>query len=285
MPMQLVEDATGADPRNAAFLAAACQFAYFPADQGAAAFRDELGLEATLFSVDNTQAYLAQNADHVVVAFRGSEEPTSLDGLKDWLVTNALNLLIQPQGALATEFAAAGVGARFHQGFVTAISDIWPQLFPAVDAELKRADRPFWVTGHSLGGALALLGAWLFKRKFLNVHQVVTFGAPMVGNKDVSEAIGREFGGKVFRYVNAPDPVPLLPMMSLVSNEYLHCDTAVALGPSDAAANLFAYLRDAAGGIVEGVLAGEVQEKVWGAIQGRVAAHLLTDYRALIVPG
>ncbi|HKB03956.1 MAG TPA: lipase family protein [Gemmataceae bacterium] len=284
MPMSLVEDAPG-DPRNAAFLAAACQFAYLPAEEGARSFREELGLEATFASAGNTQAYLAHNDDHVVVAFRGSEGPNSIDGLKDWLLTNALNLLIQPQGELATDFAAAGVGARFHQGFVSAITDIWPQLYPAVDGELKRKDRPLWVTGHSLGGALAVLAAWLFKRKFLNVHQVVTFGAPMVGNKDVAEAIGREFPGKVFRYVNSPDPVPLLPMMSLVSTEYMHCDTLVGLGDGAGAANLLVYLKDAAGGVAEGLLSGEVREKVWGAIKGKLAAHFLDDYRGLITPG
>ena len=36
----------------------------------------DLGLEATLFSVGNTQAYLASNDDHIVIAFRGTEAPT-----------------------------------------------------------------------------------------------------------------------------------------------------------------------------------------------------------------
>ena len=279
--LTLIEDAAD-DPRNAAALVVACEIAYLPADAGAAAFREQFGMAATLISVDNTQAYLAHNDDHVVVAFRGSEGPTGLDGLKDWLLTNALNLLIQPQGDLSTEFAAAGVGARFHQGFVSAITEIWPHLYPVVDAELKRKDRPLWVTGHSLGGALAVLAAWLFKRKFLNVHQVVTFGAPMVGNKYVAEAIGREFPGKVFRYVNAPDPVPLLPMMSLVSTEYLHCDRLVGLGEEAAAASLLTYLKDTAGGVVDGVLSGDVREKVWEGLKGKLNAHFLTDYRALL---
>lgn len=283
MPLQLVEDAPAGDPRNAAFLAAACQFAYFAADAGAKPFKDELGLDARLISVSNTQAYLATNADHVVVAFRGSQEPTSLDGLKDWLLTNAANLLIQPQGELSTEFLAAGVGARFHQGFVAAITDIWPQLYPPLDEELKKADRPLWVTGHSLGGALALLGAWLFKRKFLNVHRVVTFGAPMVGNADVTAAFNREFPGKISRYVNAPDPVPLLPMASLIANSYAHCDTAVPLGESGSGAgSAVEFVRQMAVGAVDGLLTGTIADEFWKAVQGRVAAHLLTDYRKLL---
>lgn len=278
MPLAPVEDAPGG-PATAAALAAACDLAYLPEAEGAPAFQTELGMAARLISVGNTQAYIATDDNNVVVAFRGSESPTSVDGLRDWLLTNAGNLLIVPQGELATEFVAAGVDAKWHQGFVSAITAVWPHLFPAVEAELKAKDRVFWVTGHSLGGALAVLAAWLFKRKFLNVHAVVTFGAPMVGNKAVAEAIGREFPGKVFRYVNTPDPVPLLPMMSFVTSDYLHCDSLVSVGAGEEAANLLAYLRAAGGEVVEGVLAGDIQEKVWGAILGKVSAHLMTDYR------
>jgi hypothetical protein len=280
MPLELFEDEYG-DVRNAKALAAASQLAYLPAEAGAEAFRSEFGMAAQLVSVDNTQAYLATNDNHVVVAFRGSQDPTSLDGLKDWLLTNAMNLLIVPQGKLATEFLAAGVGAKFHQGFVSAITEVWDALFPLVEAEVKAKDRGVWVTGHSLGGALALLAAWLFKQKFVAVHQVYTFGAPMVGNRPTAEAFDREFPGKVFRYVNAPDPVPLLPMMSLVANDFAHCERGVPLGDG-AAADLLAYLRASAGEAVAGLIAGDVEEKVWGGIKGKVAAHLLDDYRKRI---
>lgn len=283
MPYALHEDAFG-DPGNAATLAAACQIAYLPGEQGETAFRDELGMTARFFSVDNTQAYLATNDDHIVVAFRGSQGPTSLDGLKDWLLTNAANLLIVPEGPLSTEFVAAGVGARFHQGFVGAVSEIWPVLFPAIEAEMQAKDRPLWVTGHSLGGAIAVLAAWLLKRKFVNVHQVVTFGGPMVGNAEASAAMNREFTGKIFRYVNGPDPVPLLPMMSLMSNGYQHCDQQVLLGATGEAANLIAYLTTAAGGAVDAVLAGSIADELWDGVKSRVNAHLLNDYRSLLNP-
>jgi hypothetical protein len=278
---QLVEDAMG-DPRNAAFLATACQLAYYPPGGGAAAFRDELGLTAKLISVDNTQAYVGANDGHVVVAFRGSESPTSIDGLKDWLLTNAIDLLIVPQGPLGADFAAAGVGARWHQGFVGAITDIWNPVFAATTEHLKAKDRPLWVTGHSLGGALALLAAWLFLRKTVPVHQVYTFGGPMVGNKDVADAINREYAGKVFRYVNSPDPVPLLPMMSLLANDFSHCDKAMPLGDSAEAANLLAYAKQLGGGVAGGILSGHVADEAWKTIQGRLVSHLLNDYLKLI---
>src|SRR5262249_54049453 len=101
MPLQLIEDAKN-DPRNAQFLALASDLAYLPEAEGAAAFRTQLGLEARLISVGNTQVYVATNDEHIVTAFRGTEAPTCIDGLKDWLLTDAANMLIQPQGDLGT---------------------------------------------------------------------------------------------------------------------------------------------------------------------------------------
>ena len=279
--MNLTEDAYG-DPGNARFLAVAADLAYLPMDQGGPQYQSELGLTAKLIAVSNTQAYVGVNDDHLVVVFRGSEAPTALDGLKDWFLTNAMNLLIQPEGPLSTEFLAAGVGARWHQGFVTAITDIWEPLYAEVSARQAEKPRCFWIAGHSLGGALSLMAAWLFFRKTMMPHQVYTFGGPMVGNKVVAEAFNREFAGKIFRYVNTADPVPLLPMMSLAANDFVHTDKPMPEGAANAAANLIAYLSDAAGGMVEGVLAGSIQDKVWGAVMARVNAHLMTDYRKLI---
>ena len=50
---------------------------------------------------------------------------------------------------------AAGVGARWHMGFISAISAVWDQVLARINAEVEKDDRPVWVTGHSLGGALA----------------------------------------------------------------------------------------------------------------------------------
>ncbi|MGL4550555.1 MAG: lipase family protein, partial [Gemmataceae bacterium] len=196
MTLQLVEDA-GGDPRNADYLGVASELAYLGADAGPAAFKDRLGLtDAKLFSVGNTQGWVCANDDHVVVAFRGTEAPTSLEGIKDWLLTDAGNLLILPEGRLGTDLAAAGVGARFHQGFVNAIADIWDPVYEATSAALKEKDRPLWVTGHSLGGALALLAGWLFLRRTVGVHQIYTYGGPMIGNDEAAKAFNKELGGK-----------------------------------------------------------------------------------------
>jgi hypothetical protein len=279
--MPLTEDAYG-DKSNANYLADCADYAYLPQDQGGPGYKQNLGLTAKLISVDNTQAYVGYDDANLVVAFRGSEAPTAVDGLKDWFLTNADNLLIQPTGPLSTEFLAAGVGARWHQGFVNAITEIWDPLFAAVTEVQKEKERCFWITGHSLGGALAMLASWLFFRKTMMPHQVYTFGGPMVGTKVVAEALEREFGNKLSRYANGPDPVPLLPMMSLAANDFVHAGTPLPAGATDGTANLISYMAEAAGGMVQGVLSMDVKEKVWGAVMARVNAHLMPDYRKLI---
>jgi predicted lipase len=273
MSFQLVEDAMG-DARNAEAMAAASDIAYLPEAEAAGLFREQLGLtEARLISKGNTQVYIASNDEHIVVAFRGTEAPTSIEGLKDWLLTDALNLLIVPEGRLGTDLAAAGVGARFHQGFVNAIADVWEPVLAAVEAELKKKDRPLWVTGHSLGGALALFAAWLFQRKMINVHQIYTYGAPMIGNGDAARAFDRELKGKIFRYVNMLDPIPKLPTMSLIANQYGHCLTEIAFG--EAAGGDF--LQALAG--AEIVLNASIIDSIWKALEQRVSAHAMDVYR------
>jgi hypothetical protein len=282
MTLELIEDAAG-DPRNAQALAVASELAYLPAAEGAEAFRTQLGLEARLLSAGHTQAYVAHNDKNVVVAFRGTEAPTSIEGLKDWLLADAVNLLILPEGRLGTDFAAAGVGAKFHQGFLGALAQIWDPLFEAVEAEQKKQERPLWLTGHSLGGALALLAGWLFQRKFVPVHQIYTFGAPMVGNAEASKAFDREFPDKIFRYVNITDPIPKLPTVSLLANDYGHCLKEVGLGTVAAGATSAGeFFQQMVSRTVNGVLNATLIDDIWDNLKQRVNAHFLPSYQSLI---
>ena len=54
---------------------------------------------------------------------------------------------------------------------------VWDELYAAIDQAQKTKERPLWITGHSLGGALALLAGWRFNRNFISVNEIVTFGA------------------------------------------------------------------------------------------------------------
>lgn len=262
------------DYHNAQLLATACKIAYLPEAGGKEEFRTLLGMDAQLVSVDNTQCYIAHNETDIVIAFRGSEQPNSLDGFKDWLLTNAKNFLTLPAGRAGTDFVAAGVGARFHSGFLAALDEIWEPMFGVVDGLKQQKDRPLWVTGHSLGGAIALLAAWRLERNFVTVHQVYTFGAPMVGNEAASEAFKKKFPNRIYRFIDTRDLVPRLPTMSLFSNEYQHCLAEVALGPE----SIQDAMRDVAGAAVNQVLNATMIDEIWAKLHQGVDSHLMPNY-------
>ena len=274
MQLRLNEDNLD-DPASVEFLALASELSYLQEKEGVAAFRDQLGLDARLFVHANIQAYVATRDDAVMVVFRGTENPGTIDGLKDWLVTDALNLLVLPEGRLGTDFAAAGIGAQFHQGFLDALTGIWDPVFDAVRAAIDEADRPLWLTGHSLGGALAQLAGWLFTRRFMTVQAIVTFGGPMVGNDLAMKAFDRELGGKIIRYVDPDDPIPLLPSFSLIANAYRHCQREVRLGSAATAVDVFQNLSRQG---LDGLLKGRLVDAVWGEVVRRVACHMMPNY-------
>jgi hypothetical protein len=279
MTLELFPDALG-DVRNARYLATASNLAYLNEVEGAPQFKAMLGLDAKLISVDHTQVYVGSDDKNLVVAFRGTEDPTSLDGLKDTLLTDALNLLMVPEGRLGTDFAAAGVGARFHQGFIAALATVWDPLLAEVESRQKENDRLLWVTGHSLGGALALLSAWLFMRKMIDVHQVYTFGAPMVGNTKALAAFDKELDGKIFRYCNETDPIPMLPSLSLMANEYAHCQRMMGL--SATAGTLGTLLVAIGSKALDGLIHGALIEETWGEIKSRLSNHFIPSYFKLV---
>jgi triacylglycerol lipase len=281
MAMELIEDAKS-DYRNCRALAVASNLAYLPEPEGVEGFRSQLGLEAHCLKAGSTQAYVASNENHIVAAFRGTRSPNSLDGLRDCLLTDAANLLILPEGDLGTDFVAAGVGAKFHMGFIRALAAIWDPLFAAVDAERKQNDRPIWITGHSLGGALAMLAAWRFKRKFVPLHQLYTFGAPMIGNDLVAQAFDRELPERIFRYVNFPDPVPKLPTVSLIANHYCHCGKEMLLGAVAAGGAVTDFFQQMASKTVDGILNATLIDDIWNGLQERMSAHFLDSYQKLI---
>ncbi len=261
------------------YLARACELAYRDAEPGAAAYLAELNLQSRLISRDNTQVWVCENANSIVLAFRGSQSPTSIDGFKDWLLTNARNFLVLPEGEIGTDFAAAGVGARFHRGFMGALAEIWDPLLAGVEQALQRGQRPVWVTGHSLGGAIALLAAWRLHRHFVPVHEICTFGAPMTGNAAAAEAYHREFPGKIVRYVDYSDMVPKLPTMSLLSNQYGHVQREVVVGTeAGAGRSAEATMSLAADQHPEGDMSEVVADNLWHELNSGISAHLMDNY-------
>lgn len=68
------------------------------------------------------------------------------------------------------------------------------------------------VTGHSLGGAAAVIVLMLLKEDGMKLGQAMTFGQPKVTNR---QGVEKYRSLPLLRFVNDKDPVPLLPPLEI----------------------------------------------------------------------
>jgi pimeloyl-ACP methyl ester carboxylesterase len=133
-------------------------------------------------------AIVVDQSDLRIVAFRGTDE------CADWW-TN-LNIL----------FRKAAWG-RVHRGFCLAAERFWPDVQRHV-REARSDGRRVWVTGHSLGGAIAVLAAGkLLADEADAVEGLCTFGQPPVGGRTFRVNCNRVLGERYLRIVNHTDSI------------------------------------------------------------------------------
>ena len=165
-------------------------------------------LKVSGFDVEGTQVFLFQGEQQLIVAFRGTEQVP-----EDW-ITDA-NAAQQQQ-----PWKVADPSVSVHRGFCSALDRVWP----ALRAELMKSDSPVWFTGHSLGGALAVLAAYRLSHcegpDGPTIGGVYTFGQPRVGNAALSKSCSLELSQRIFRYVNSSDIVPLIPPSKPIEYEH-----------------------------------------------------------------
>lgn len=122
-----------------------------------------------------------------VVAFRG----TVPDDMADWL-----------RDIDAWPDFIPGLG-YCHAGFADGVKAIWGGL------SVGLRDKPHVIlTGHSLGGALAIIAAGMLAVAGSPPAALVTFGAPRAGLERLAHALR---GLPVRQYRNGDDPVPEVP--------------------------------------------------------------------------
>ncbi|MGB3209139.1 MAG: lipase family protein [Desulforhopalus sp.] len=112
------------------------------------------------------------------LVFRGTQ-----GGLSSWLFN------------LSTVLSPWPSGGRVHKGFKHLLMDAWQEIQPQLD----HVPTPLYYTGHSLGGALAVLAASLKEPS-----AVYTFGSPRVGNLEFINATQHI---NIYRVVNPRDIV------------------------------------------------------------------------------
>jgi triacylglycerol lipase len=147
------------------------------------------------------QAIILGRKDAVVLAFRG----TRPDELIDWMADCEI-----VQVPFSDYFASPNVGA-VHEGFCRLLTSGWKNILAEV-TRLQDSGQTLWITGHSLGGALALMAtaAFTFSAR-LPVNGLYTFGQPRVGDIDFCTQCDSHFGNVMFRFVNNEDIVTRVP--------------------------------------------------------------------------
>jgi triacylglycerol lipase len=175
---------------------------------------DQSGLTAAgfvmkFFSAVNTQCFVAHNDEFVVLSMRGTEADNFRGAIVDWAAD--FDMTQQPDES----------GGRVHEGFRKGIDVAWPEikayLQPLLQGEPGRA---LWITGHSLGAALATLAAERAARDGqFEVHGVYPFGSPRVGDAQFKQSYAsRGLDARTFRFVNNLDVVCKIPP----GKEYSH---------------------------------------------------------------
>jgi len=181
------------DPANARELCAASAEAYdmsvtsdLPAEASPKVEQTGIRSDAT-----DTHVRITRHGSDLSVAFRGTAD------LRNWLTD------------LDCELTRVG-SCRVHRGFYAAMKAVEPDLTaslaPAQDARL-------WVTGHSLGGALAMLWALRAAQSGYDIAGVYTFGQPRAGDAAFSRLYDSRLKIRTWRSVHAEDVVPRMPWL------------------------------------------------------------------------
>jgi len=137
--------------------------------------------------------FVLESGERSVIAFRGTVTTP------DW-ITNAR--------ASQVDYRFVPGGGRTHQGMTDIYASLRTRLFAAVWSLPK--EKPLYVTGHSLGGALAVLAAPDLAANAGIVPSVYTFGAPRVGSWRFMLLFNRLIP-EAFRWQNAYDLVTHVP--------------------------------------------------------------------------
>ena len=164
----------------------------------------KLGFNDTVFYTNKgSNVFVTQNADDIVVVCRGTE-------VKEWSDISAdLSIALYP--------SRGGVG-KVHRGFRTYTDYVWESVRNTI---AQAQNKTLWLTGHSLGAAMATLMArrCVLQGDIPTPAALFTYGSPRVGNR----AYINEFNTKLVhhRWVNDGDIVTKVPFAPL----FYHCGT------------------------------------------------------------
>jgi len=135
---------------------------------------------------------IKQDGQAVIVAFRGTAN-----------VRDAL-----------TDAECFPLDNHLHRGFDHAYDSIAVPLMDALVRLVDDGGENLYFTGHSLGGALAVLAGWFFYQHYPTA-KVITFGQPRIGNAQFAAMCKARLQDRHWRFVNQEDVVPRLPLWTM----------------------------------------------------------------------
>ena len=179
-------DARGFSVRMGYYLARASESAY----EEHSDWIDEFGPgnRITFFTCGQFRGLVGLLEKVAVLAFRGTQ--------------NIGNFLTDADTLFVSQSPYPG---RVHCGFAQAVEDVWPEVRRILGSPSRA--RPLWVTGHSLGGAMATLASVRLTSEGYKVRAVYTYGSPRVGDRIFRDS----YRLANYRFVNDNDLVPHLP--------------------------------------------------------------------------
>lgn len=203
-------EARGVSAVNAVSLCNAALLAYSPQDD-VRRFLTQWDFDLATFRPlrqADTQGFVVRGPAGVVVSFRGTEPTNILDWLSDFNY-HALDF------CKSHGFVPNVIRGSVHGGFAAALNVVRNDLLEVVGDLAKPGDR-LWITGHSLGAALAVLAAAVLKFEAnFEIAGLYTYGQPRVGDAEFSKALDDALNGRFLRYVNDQDIVPHVPPIGL----------------------------------------------------------------------
>jgi pimeloyl-ACP methyl ester carboxylesterase len=168
-----------------------CKLAYEDAPTRRQVLKEFGFREIVLLDSLTKSGFIAGNSDVAVIAFRGTDDRF------DWIANGDFRQLADLDGP-----------RRVHSGFGNAY-----RLFAKQIQDYLKEHQPkhVWVTGHSLGGAMAACCAYELHKQGQPISGVVTFGQPRIGNEALAKYLDSELDDRYLRLMNEGDPVPILP--------------------------------------------------------------------------
>lgn len=182
----------------------------------------------------DTQALVVDCSDRIIITFKGT---TSMRNLRTSLrasherLSSVVRMSVSGEdesGRLRRLFGHRYLAGKIHKGFACAYRSVADEIMEQVRILRERKQRPVFLTGHSLGGALATicsLDLWVKLDISRREIFVSTFGSPRVGNKDFAR-VYKEVVPLHWRIVVDPDMVAKLPNVG-----YAHVGKKVVLTP------------------------------------------------------